>query len=62
MNVDLSNDATWRSVLGQIRAQGDERFKREQERMRELGIVDETGGATSKELPADMKPDSKTDV
>ena len=62
MNVDLSDDAAWRSVLGQVRSQGDERFRLERERMRKLGILNETGGATSNELPADMRPGSKTDV
>ena len=60
--VSLAEDATWKSVLGQVRSRGDERFKLEQERMRRLGIVNEGGQATSNEWPADMKPGSKTDV
>ena len=59
---DLSDDAVWDSVMARVKAEGDARFAAEVERMRRLGLVDERGRATTKEWPADMAPDSKTDV
>ena len=34
----------------------------ESDRLRKLGIIDEKGQLVTGELPADMRPDSKTDV
>ena len=59
---NLAQDATWHSVLGQVKARGNERFQAESDRMRQLGILDEKGRAKSTEWPADMTPGSKTDV
>jgi len=59
---DLSQDEIWKATVERMKAEGDKRFKAEQERMRQLGIIDERGQPTSKELPADMKPGSNTDV
>lgn len=59
---NLAHDATWTAVLNQVKARGDERFRAEQDRMRELGILNEKGQPTSKEWPADMTKGSKTDV
>jgi hypothetical protein len=59
---DLAQDATWESTVGRVKAQGNALFKSEQKRMRGLGIVDKRGRAKSKDWPADMTPDSKTDI
>ncbi|MBU2574596.1 MAG: hypothetical protein KKH28_11025 [Elusimicrobia bacterium] len=59
---NLAQDSTWNTVLGQVKARGNERFQAEKDRMHQLGIVDQTGQPKSKEWPADMSPDSKTDV
>ena len=59
---DLAHDAPWAAVLDQVKARGNERFQAEKDRMRQLGILDESGQPKSKEWPADMAKDSKTDV
>lgn len=59
---NLTHDATWNAVLSQVTARGHERFQAEQDRMRQLGILDDKGQAKSKEWPADMAKGSKTDV
>jgi hypothetical protein len=42
--------------------EGFARVLEESDRLRKLGIIDEKGQLVTDELPADMRPDSKTDV
>ena len=60
--VDPDNDADMERLEHEEVASAAERVKRAVRRHRAAGIVDEKGRRTSKELPLDMRPGSKTGV
>ena len=54
----IENTFPWDKVL----EVGKKEVLEKQKRFRELGIIDEEGRRISKDLPPDMRPDSKTSV
>lgn len=61
-DIDPADDAAAGAWERQTVAAGHARVLAETERLRRLGILDERGNLRTNELPADMRPGSKTDV
>lgn len=58
---DIASEAM-DALLGPVKAKGDVRFEEERQRMRQLGIIDEKNEPRTQEVPADMRPGSRTDI
>ncbi len=61
-DIDPRDDRALERMENAMLRKGAARIMREMKRMRDLGILDSEGNLTSKDLPPDMLPGSKTDV
>lgn len=61
-DIDPTDEQQLAEWEAQTLEEGYARVLEESGRLRKLGIIDENGQLLTDELPADMRPDSKTDV
>lgn len=61
-DIDPTDEQQLAEWEAQTLEEGFARVLEESDRLRKLGIIDEKGQLVTDELPADMRPDSKTDV
>ena len=61
-DIDPTDEEQLSAWEAQTLEEGFARVLEESDRLRRLGIMDEKGQLLTDDLPADMRPDSKTDV